>query len=224
MNIGPLRSQDETMKILNQQLDTFMAKRFTAAEELATSTGVKDKYLGHFIGTMKSIYNNTASSKHLTAHDGRLLLQSLRSQYPKNLFNPALYLPGIDITQDTPVEILHVVLLGIVKYFWRDVISCLDNRSRSVLTARLNSFDTRGLGISRLDGKVLVQYAKSLTGGNFRDILQVAPAVLYDLIDGPAYNMWIALCRLAPLVFQPEIQNLDAYIACFCSFAFLDIC
>ncbi|KAG9084851.1 hypothetical protein FS749_004901 [Ceratobasidium sp. UAMH 11750] len=194
-------------------LDKFMAKQFTASDDISTSTGVKDKYLGHFIGVMKTIYNSTASSKRLTAHDGRQLLQSLRNQYPERLFNPALYLPGIDVTQDTPVEVLHVVLLGIVKYFWRDVISRLDNRGRAFLTARLNSFDTRGLGIPRLDGKVLVQYAKSLTGGNFRNILQVAPAVLYDLVDPAGYNMWLALCRLAPLVFQPEIQDIDAYIA-----------
>ncbi|KAG8692223.1 hypothetical protein FRC08_009921 [Ceratobasidium sp. 394] len=112
-----------------------------------------------------------------------------------------------------PVEVLHVVLLGITKYFWCDAVSRQDNNQRSILIARLNSFNTSGLGTSRLNGKTLVQYAKSLTGGNFRDILQVAPAVLYDLLEPRAYAMWIALCSLAPLVFQPEIHDIDAYMA-----------
>lgn len=35
-------------------------------------------------------------------------------------------LEGLDPHQDTPVEILHVVLLGYIKYFWRDAISRLN--------------------------------------------------------------------------------------------------
>ncbi|KAG8712744.1 hypothetical protein FRC09_019504, partial [Ceratobasidium sp. 395] len=213
MNIGPLRSQEHTKECLTEQLDKFMAKQFTASDKLTTATGVKDKYLEHFIDTMKATYNRALSSKRLTTRQGQDLLTSLRSQYPERLFNPALYLPGIDVNQDTPVEVLHVVLLGITKYFWCDAVSRLDTHNRSILIARLNSFDTRGLGISRLDGRTLVQYAKSLTGGNFRTILQVAPAVLYELVDMPIYNMWTALCYLAPLVFQPEIHDVSAYMA-----------
>ncbi|KAF8597802.1 hypothetical protein BDV93DRAFT_595834 [Ceratobasidium sp. AG-I] len=213
MTIAPLRSRNDTVAGLTTQLDEFMAKRFTTSDNLPTETGIEDKYLGHFIGIMKESYNNKTSSGHLTAKQGRDLLANLRSQLPQRLFNPALYLPGIDVTQDTPVEVLHVVSLGVVKYFWRDAVSRQDSSHRAIIIARLNSFNTSGLGISRLSGKTLVQYAKSLTGGNFRDILQVAPAVLYDLLETRVYNMWVALCHLAPLVFQPEIHNIDAYTA-----------
>ncbi|KAG8696163.1 hypothetical protein FRC09_008684 [Ceratobasidium sp. 395] len=213
MSIGQPRSQAKTQESLHSQLKEFSDKRFTASDELATSTGVKDKYLDHFIATMKATYNQVAASRRITTRDGQRLIAELRENLPERLFNPALYLPGIDVNQDTPVEILHVVLLGVAKYLWRDAVSRLNNASRGVLIARLNSLDVSGLGIAPLRGKTLVQYAGSLTGANFRDILQIAPAVLFDLLDPRLFAMWMELCRLAPIVFQPEIHNIDAYIA-----------
>lgn len=57
-----------------------------------------------------------------------------------------------------------------------------------------------------------MQYAGSLNGGDFRIILQVAPSMLHGLIPDAAYEAWLALCTLAPLLFQPEIDDLDGYL------------
>lgn len=116
-----------------------------------------------------------------------------------------------DPSADTPFEALHVVLLGTVKYFWRDAVSRIDSDAKDVLIARLNSVIAHGLGISNLRGETLVQYAGSLVGRDFRVILQVAPAVLYGLLPAEAYEAWLALCRLAPLIFQPVIHDFPAY-------------
>ncbi|KAJ7471360.1 hypothetical protein B0H11DRAFT_1613510, partial [Mycena galericulata] len=105
----------------------------------------------------------------------------------------------------SPVEILHVILLGFVKYFWRDAVSRQKPDGKEVLKARINSFDSSGLGLAKPRGNTLVQYAGSLAGRDFRLVLQLAPAVLYGLIPERAYDAWLALCRLAPIVFQPEI-------------------
>lgn len=81
-----------------------------------------------------------------------------------------------------------------------------------MLKARLNSFDMGGLGLPRARGHTLVQYAGSLNGSDFRLILQVAPSVLHGLIPDAAYEAWLALCRLAPLLFQPKITDLEVYL------------
>ncbi|KAI0272446.1 hypothetical protein BC834DRAFT_794681, partial [Gloeopeniophorella convolvens] len=119
---------------------------------------------------------------------------------------------GLDLARDTPVEILHVVLLGVAKYFWRDAVSRLDSAGKSLLKTRLTSLEVLDLGISPVRGHTLVQYARSLTGRDFRIILQVAPAVLYGLLPAPAWKAWMALCRVAPLIFQPRIESIDEYI------------
>ena len=109
---------------------------------------------------------------------------------------------------------MHVVLLGFVKYFWRDSVSRQKTAGKEILKARLSSFDMTGTGLSRAKGKTYVQYAGSLNGQDFRVILQVAPSVLQGLIPDSHYQAWLALCRLAPLIFQPEITDLPLYLVC----------
>lgn len=124
---------------------------------------------------------------------------------------------GLDPHQDTPVEILHVILLGFVKYLWRDVVqNQLKNKANSLetLKIRLSSFDVSGLGISPLAGKTLVQYAGSLTGRDFRTIAQVAPFVIYDFVPKDCLATWTALSKLIPLVWQPEIEDIDKHVVC----------
>ena len=122
---------------------------------------------------------------------------------------------GLDPHQDTPVEILHVVLLGFIKYFWRDLIqNQLKNKDdkKDILIQRLSSFNTSGLNFSPLNGKTLVQYAGSLTGRDFRAISQVAPFVIYDLVPPECYDAWVALSKLVPLIWLPFIEDINEHI------------
>lgn len=88
----------------------------------------------------------------------------------------------------------------------------LSPAQKTLVIARLSSLDTSGLGISPLSGTTLVTYAGSLTGRDFRVIAQVAPFVLYDLLDKDILACWNALGMLVPLVWQPEIEGVDAHI------------
>lgn len=108
------------------------------------------------------------------------------------------------------MEILHTVLLGFVKYLWRDAVSVRigkDKLKRELLETRLSSVDVSGLGLSHLAGHTLVQYAGSLVGHDFRAIAQVAPFVLHDLVPTECYDAWVALSNLIPLIWQSEIEN-----------------
>jgi hypothetical protein len=119
-----------------------------------------------------------------------------------------------DPHSDTPVEILHVMLLGFVKYFWRDAVNRLKKNPAATreLIARLSSADTSGLGIPPLAGRTLVQYAGSLVGRDFRAIAQVAPFVLAGLLPDDLIETWAALGSLVSLVYEPHIHDLDSYL------------
>lgn len=121
---------------------------------------------------------------------------------------------GFDPHQDTPVEILHVILLGFVKYYWRDAMVQLSDEQKTILTHRLSSLDVSALGVSPLVEDTLVKYAHSLTGSNFHIIAQVALFVLYNLLPKQAYDAWLALSVLIPLVWQPAIEDIESYLVC----------
>ncbi|TFY59665.1 hypothetical protein EVJ58_g5640 [Rhodofomes roseus] len=99
-------------------------------------------------------------------------LRELRESLPESLFNPTLLIPDFDPNQDSPFEMLHVVLLGVVKYFWRDAVSRQTADGKETLKARLTSVNVAGLDINPLRAHTLVQYAGSLVGRDFRSILQ----------------------------------------------------
>ena len=124
---------------------------------------------------------------------------------------------GLDPHKDTLVEILHVILLGFVKYLWCDLVqNQLGNKKekKDLLATRLSSFDVSGLGISPLAGQTLVQYSGSLTGRDFRALAQAVPFVAYDLVSKECFEAWVALSRLIPLIWQPEIQDIDTHCVC----------
>jgi hypothetical protein len=117
----------------------------------------------------------------------------------------------LDPHSDTPVEILHTVLLGFVKYMWRDAVTRVGKKHSKLLATRLSSFDVSGLGLSALDGPTLVQYAGSLNGKDFRALAQVALHVLHGLVPDLCLSAWVALGALVPLLFQSQIDDFSSY-------------
>ncbi|TFK46353.1 hypothetical protein OE88DRAFT_1739458 [Heliocybe sulcata] len=184
VEIGRMRTKAETQQILASQFDC--ARHVggqTMFKKQRTITGIKDTFQAFFTDKLFAISTN-----------------------------PVWRIKDFDPHSDTPVEILHVILLGFVKYLWRDAISCLKDQQKAVLIARLNCFNVSGLGISKLAGSTLVTYSGSLTGRDFRAVAQAAPFVLHDLLDAEAIAVWQALGNLIPMVWQPEIEDIDVYL------------
>lgn len=198
---------------------------------MMTQFGVKDTFLDHFrdkvLSFTSKLPRGTAREDKQKAVDKYVKEEVAEEIYSPvwrikgafTLINCSAYLPaipGFDPHRDTPVEILHVILLGFVKYYWRDAMTRLSDEQKKILTYRLSSLDVSALRISPLAGETLVKYARSLTGRDFRIIAQVAPFVLYDLFPKHIFDAWLGLSALVPLVWQPVIEDLDSYLVrCF---------
>lgn len=145
----------------------------TKAAALKTSSGIKDKIQDFFLD---KFYAAIKGVKKLT--DKQAALDRCAAGFPAQTTSPVWRIPSLDPHTDTPVEILHVILLGFVKYFWRDLIQTQLAKKQDkldLLIARLSSFDTTGLDVhsNNLPGRIYVKYAGSLTGRDFRVIAQV---------------------------------------------------
>ncbi|EMD30756.1 hypothetical protein CERSUDRAFT_101018 [Gelatoporia subvermispora B] len=221
LQAGAPRTKEETVANLHSQLRRALNGAPSAVDEMATNSGTKDKFFAHFLDQLQTASSTIKEQQRdvTVMHGGlsradqvRAHLEQCRAQMPPNLFNPVLRVPHFDAHSETPFEALHCVLLGAVKYFWRDAVARQTSEGKETLKVRLSSINTTGLSISPLRGHTLVQYAGSLVGRDFQVVLQVAPAVLHGLIPTAAYEAWTALCRLAPLIFQPEINDLELYL------------
>ncbi|KAI5890875.1 uncharacterized protein SCHCODRAFT_02690755 [Schizophyllum commune H4-8] len=214
----PLRTKAETLDVLGEQLAAVLDGAPTRAGTIQTETGVKDKFFTHFFDLLaeecarvKDSHKDSSKTPQEKSAEVIAAIRVLRDSLPEDIFSPCLRLEEFDPAVDTPVEILHVVLLGFVKYFWRDAVSRLTREQKSIVRARIDSFDPTGLGIPHPRGQTLVQWAGSLTGRDFRVILQMAPTILQGLLPPEVYEAWLALGRLAPLAFQASIKNKSDY-------------
>ncbi|KAG2369048.1 hypothetical protein BDR07DRAFT_1447877 [Suillus spraguei] len=209
MKVGAARTTAETQSISRQMLENASTlARQKENVDLQTSTGVKDTILRFFLDKLEK------ARKSLSGHAARQATREAYSRLPANTFSPVWRIRGLNPHSDTPIEILHVVLLGFLKYFWRDAVERLSAVNKAIVEARLSSLDVSGLGpnVAKPRGHTLVHYAGSLVGRDFRLISQVAVFVLYDMLETKILDAWAALCVLVPLLWMPTIDNLDNYM------------
>lgn len=106
-----------------------------------------------------------------------------------------------------------MVLLGVVKYLYRDVISSLSAAECQEVQGRWESFDIQGLNVPKVQPRNLVHHANSLVGKDFQIVLQGAPFVLFDFISDDLRHCWTTLAHLSSYAFQNEILDKTKHIS-----------
>ncbi|KAK0468709.1 hypothetical protein IW261DRAFT_1345875 [Armillaria novae-zelandiae] len=133
----------------------------------------------------------------------------------EEIISPVWWIKGLDPHADAPIKILHVILLGLVKYMWHDIIHnqlSQNEDKKCQLMVCLASVNVQGMGLLPLAGHTLVTYCGSLMSRDFHAIAQVAPFVLKDFVEDDCYETWVVLSKLIPLIWQPEILDLNVYV------------
>ncbi|EFP85504.2 uncharacterized protein PGTG_11860 [Puccinia graminis f. sp. tritici CRL 75-36-700-3] len=182
----------------------------TAVGEEITKLGVRDVLNTSIIDWR---YEILAKKDAATAEEVQFVqgLKNLDQGGKEALFSPFFLLKGFDGCADTPVEVLHVFLLGIVKYMLQSFMKSLATGVLPEVMARYKSFDTKGLNVPSLRPYYLTKHYRNLIGKDFKVALQAAPFVLFEYMLADKRLVWSALCQLAPFVFQTHIAEMDAY-------------
>ncbi|KAH9813552.1 hypothetical protein DFH28DRAFT_973720 [Melampsora americana] len=180
---------------------------FQKVEDMGKAFGIKDCMNQSFIDCLKDCHRQNPHYPQAP----RQLAEFWDHKYGHRMFNPFLRLRGFDGHKDTPVEALHVVLLGATKYLYRDCIAKLSDKQKDEVETRWKYFNTTGLGQDHVQARRMVVHAQSLNGKEFRMVLQGALFVFCRLIT-PLYRaVWCHLGHIATMVYQHEIRNMDAY-------------
>ncbi|KAA1124755.1 hypothetical protein PGTUg99_033835 [Puccinia graminis f. sp. tritici] len=217
--IGPTGSWVKHPPRLWEQIKTRCYEVWTMAKKPRTKTAVGNSLSTHGVKDMinRAVIDQRYEALELgpdaTATQKRFLeeIKELDQSNPERLLNPYFEAPGFDGCRDTPVEILHVFLLGVVKYMVRDFMRRLSAKDKLHVKARYQSFNIDGLNIPSIQPSYLTKHFANFIGKDFCVVLQAAPFVLFKYMDDRERNLWIALCLLAPLVFQTHIEDMAIF-------------
>ena len=187
-----------------------------------SQSGIRDAATSAIVNRLlelgKALQRKTAGKPTLpeadiTAHLQNELDALLGGQSIDDRINPLLGIRGLDIHKDTPTEILHTILLGVVKYFWGQTAFILDKANLlGTFQTRLESINKDGLNSPTLGANYIVRYKGGLVGKHFKSLAQVMPHLIYDLVPEAILEGWLVIGRLIVLLWHTSIEDTECYL------------
>ncbi|KAI9102781.1 hypothetical protein DFS34DRAFT_674335 [Phlyctochytrium arcticum] len=200
---GEQRNWNETKAEIVEQLDKACIGNASEVRRQQTITGVKCQFTQ--ITTDKLLtYTKTHTVEETTA-----FRHSLGSD--EDLINPFFHLPSFNGHQDLPVEVLHTILLGIIKWLSRASQKQLSDRQQRELLLLVDALNWQGFE-RPFCGKEMAQYGGSLVGKDFRRWIQVAPFAYDGLIPDRWMRAWFCMADVFLLVYAQTIPNMELYV------------
>ncbi|KAG1753908.1 uncharacterized protein EDB91DRAFT_1043935, partial [Suillus paluster] len=222
--LGNLRTPEKTTKDIQHQFDAAMKPGATTKVQNAmSSTGVRDSASASILESLvelgKKLRKREPGVQAMSERDVTVALEKefedqLRGATLPDVINPLLGMNGISMHLDTPTEILHTVLLGVVKYFWGQTVFLLEKaKLLHLFQSRLESVDRDGLNAPSLNAQYICHYKGSLIGKHFKSLAQVMPFLVHDLVPRTVVNAWTVIGELVALVWHTSILDTEAYLA-----------
>ncbi|KAJ7085866.1 hypothetical protein C8R43DRAFT_909119 [Mycena crocata] len=212
---GIARNAEEICSELREQIRLAMRGDSSGIEERQRTSGTKDKISQYWI---EQILARVAEIKdkepRSNVDDVARQVQAWFDEQPGDKMNPLLDLTGLDPSQDTPVELLHTVLLGVVRYIWHFLhTSQWSDQDRHLLAVRLQSTDISGLHISPIRASYMMQYKNNLIGKHYKTLVQVLSFHVHDICTPEQFTLIKAAGDLAARLWVPEINEMEVYLA-----------
>ncbi|KAK6997334.1 hypothetical protein R3P38DRAFT_2563581 [Favolaschia claudopus] len=209
---GDPRTQNSVFETVQQQIELACEGNESELKKNYTATGVKDKYTEHWVNDILSQFKKAVES----GKDKDVVTAELKQwvkDHSDDIYSAFLTTDGFVPSRDTPIELLHTILLGVLKYLWHTTHTSWTPDQKKLFELRLQATDTTGLSVEGIRAGYIVQYAKSLIGRQFKILLQCAVFHIHDLVDENHFRAWKAVGDLAALLWLPEIDNMEVYCA-----------
>ncbi|KAJ6542998.1 hypothetical protein B0H19DRAFT_1311111 [Mycena capillaripes] len=208
---GVPRTKEFILQELRKQVKLACSGVIKPVKDLQTETGVKDAYTQFYIDQLLSRFKEMKKDPTRTVDEIESELTQWTVDNQDTIYSPFLTVKGFDPTKDTPVELLHTILLGVVKYIWHISHTSWSSDQKQTYALRLQSTNIDGLSVHAIRANYIMQYAGSLIGRQFKTIVQTNLFHVRDLVTEDQFKAWRACGELAALLWVPEIQNLAEY-------------
>ncbi|KAG2146590.1 uncharacterized protein EDB93DRAFT_1085956 [Suillus bovinus] len=204
---GKLRTPAGTAEEIHAQFASALCSG--ASEKIkksVVSSGVKDTTTGSILETVvelgKKLRKWSASIQAKPESEIKAILEKqledlLQGSKLEDAINPLLSVEGFNVHQDTPTEILHTVLLGVVKYFWGQSVYLLKKaKVLDVFQMHLDSIEKDGLNAPYI--------IKHMATGSYwfdntsKKWVQAGDAVLSYLNEHPEQAWLLGICTREP--------------------------
>ncbi|KAJ7929864.1 hypothetical protein B0H13DRAFT_2310253 [Mycena leptocephala] len=199
-------------KVGGSQADKATNEGYHAMFASYTSTGVKDKYTEYWINDLLSQFKKAVESGKSKAQTTEELKQWVKD-HADDIYSAFLTTDGFDPSRDTPIELLHTILLGVLKFLWHVTHTSWTPEQKKLFELRLQATNISGLSVESIRAGYIVQYANSLIGRQFKVLLQAAVFHIHDLVDETNFRAWKAIGDMAALLWVPEIDDMETYCA-----------
>ncbi|OJA20984.1 hypothetical protein AZE42_10828 [Rhizopogon vesiculosus] len=221
---GNLRTPEETTSQVCRQFEIALCSGAAGKIAAATTlTGLRDSTSSSIINTLvelgKKLRKREAGQPALTESEVRAKLEKelegmLQGRTLHEAINPLLGMDGLNIHLDTPTEILHTILLGVVKYFWGQTAFLLEKaKLLNIFQIHLDSLEKEGLNAPSLNADYICHYKGGLIGKHFKSLAQVMPFVVHDLVPKSILDAWTVIGELVVLIWHTKIANTESYLA-----------
>jgi hypothetical protein len=118
------------------------------------------------------------------------------------------------------VELLHTILLGIIKYVWHTLHTNWSEEQRNLFVIRLQSTDINGLTIPPIQAAYMMQYKNSLIGKHFKTLMQTMVFHMHGLVPPEVFELMKAVSALGSVLWVHEIDNMKEYTVFKCAIRF----
>ncbi|KAJ7055231.1 hypothetical protein C8F01DRAFT_1063097 [Mycena amicta] len=211
---GVPRTAEEIRTQLQRQLRMATNANASAIEQEQKTTGTKDKLTQYWIERVLAHVESlrAANPRRSKADIANEAWQWLQEQAGDKM-NPLLDIPGLDPARDTPVEILHTILLGVIKYVWHHLhTNQWSDSDRRLLAIRLQSTDISSMKIPPVRGAYMMQYRNNLIGKHYKTIMQSLAFHVHDICTPEQIQLIKASADLGARVWVSVIDDMEKYI------------
>ncbi|KAJ7724046.1 hypothetical protein B0H14DRAFT_2641641 [Mycena olivaceomarginata] len=169
------------------------------AEEIRDS--LEEQLRLAMLGDLKAVERHKGQTKAMKADNPRRQSADIASELktwldeqPGDKMNPLLDIVGLDPSQDTPVELLHTILLGVMKYIWHLLnTSQWSDTDHHLFAIRLQTTDLSGLT-------------------HFKTLMQTLALHIHSICTPEQFTLVKAAGELGALLWVPEIDNMENYL------------